>query len=82
MIKAKGHQKDGRPTYFIGLSFGNLDRFRSMPGDTYIQIPMEESGLGADIVIFSGRTESEMTEQMAPALAPDATIRFNPMSKN
>jgi hypothetical protein len=46
MIKATG-TLNGRKTLMIGLSFGNLDRFRAEPDDTFIKIDGKEMGLGS-----------------------------------
>jgi hypothetical protein len=73
MIKAKG-EMNGRPTYTIGLSFGNLDKFKAEPLDTFIMIRKEESGLTHDIMIFSGRTEREMADLVAPSLGHGSEI--------
>jgi hypothetical protein len=64
MIKATG-KLDDRPTLFIGLSFGNLDRFRAAPGSTYIKIDKDQMNTSHDIIIFSGRTEDEMAKLFA-----------------
>lgn len=53
---------NGRRTYIIGLSWGNLDKFRAEPGDGYIRIPAGESGLPVDILIISDRTEADMAK--------------------
>jgi hypothetical protein len=52
----------GRKTLYLGLSFGNLKRFRQEPEDTYININGEELGLPCNVVLFSGRTEEEMAK--------------------
>jgi hypothetical protein len=65
MIKATGKGMTGRDTLFIGLSHGNLDKFRDGPLDSYILIDGKEMGLSHDVMIFSGRTEAEMADMMA-----------------
>jgi hypothetical protein len=67
MIKATG-KLDDRPTLFIGLSFGNLDRFRAAPGSTYIKISADQVGTSHDIIIFSGPTEDEMARLLAQGM--------------
>lgn len=62
MIKATAKGADGRDLLVIGLSFGNLDRFREQPGDTFIRIDGKEIGLPVDVVIFSGETEAKLSE--------------------
>lgn len=81
MMKARGVIK-GRPTYIIGLSFGNLDRFRAEPGDTYINIPKEESGLSDDILLVSGRTEAEMAALIQSGIGPGTEVFIDPKLKS
>jgi hypothetical protein len=73
MLKAKGVIK-GRPTYIIGLSWGNLDKFRTAPGDSYIQIPAEESGLPVDILLFSDRTEADLVRMIEDGVGADTEV--------
>ena len=80
MIKAKG-ELDGRPTYWIGLSFGNLDKFKQEPLDTYIMIRREESGLDHDIMIFSGRTEREMIDLVGSGMGPATVVTSTPKAR-
>ena len=61
MIKATG-KLDDRPTLFIGLSFGNLDRFRAAPRSTYIKINKDQMNTSHDVIIFSGETEDDMAK--------------------
>ena len=72
MIKAKGLSATGRETVLIGLSYGNLERFRKQPMDTFIRIEGAEMELPFDILIFSGRTEAEMADWLTRALMPGA----------
>ena len=81
MIKATGHH-NGRKTLFIGLSFGNLDKFKAGPMDTFILIAREEVGTDFDVLIFSGTTEEEMSGLLLSGLAPDATVRMSERKKN
>ena len=81
MIKAKGINHEGRPTYWIGLSFGNLDKFKAQPLDTFIMIRKEESGLDHDIMVFSGRTEREMADLIANGLTPDSKVTVTPKAR-
>ena len=62
MIKATTAGPDGRTLLVIGLSFGNLDKFRAAPGDTFIRIDGREIGLPIDVMIFSGETEAHCAE--------------------
>ena len=64
MIKATGKGRTGKDTLFVGLSFGNLDRFRAEPLDTFIMIQGGEVGLPFDVMIFSGETEAQMADLM------------------
>ena len=38
VIKAMATGPDGKKLLVLGLSFGNLDKFREAPGDTYIRM--------------------------------------------
>ena len=60
MIKAATVAKNGRTTLMIGLSFGNLDKFRTQPLDTFIPIDGTSLGLPIDILLFSGETEGDL----------------------
>jgi hypothetical protein len=62
MIKAIAEGPDGRKLLLIGLSFGNLDRFRAEPGKTMIKILGKETGLPVDVLIFAGETEAKLAE--------------------
>lgn len=73
MLKAIG-RLNNKSTVFIGLSYGNLDKFRDQPGDTYIKIRGEQLGIDHDILIFSGRTEEELAEMLSQG-APFTIIR-------
>lgn len=65
MMKFTVTKSDGRMLLGLGLSFGNLDKFRQEPRDTFIPIDGKELGLPVDVIIFSGETEAHMTEMMA-----------------
>lgn len=71
MIKATGKGATGRDTLFVGLSFDNLDKFRAGPLDSFIQIDGKQMGLPFDVMIFSGRTEAEMTDLLAKQLVTE-----------
>lgn len=74
MLKATG-KLNGRDTLFIGLSFGNLKRFRAGPLDSFITIPAEEVGLSHDIVILSGQTEQDIQAfLLTTSVPPKATM--------
>ena len=73
MIKATGKGPNGRDTLFIGLSIGNLDKFRAGPLDSHIRIDGRELGLSHDVLIFSGRTEAEMADLLANGFGPENT---------
>ena len=82
MIKATGKGPNGRDTLFVGLSFGNLDKFRAAPLDSHIRIDGSQLGLAVDVLIFSGRTEAEMTELLAHGFGPDTKVNISDRSKN
>lgn len=77
MIKATGKGLTGRNTLFIGLSHGNLDKFRDGPLDSYILIDGKELGLSHDVMIFSGRTEADMSELLLNQLVPGAKVHVS-----
>jgi hypothetical protein len=82
VIKATGKGLTGRNTLFIGLSHGNLDKFRDGPLDSYILIDGKELGLSHDVMIFSGRTEADMSELLLNQLVPGAKVHVSERSKN
>ncbi len=59
MVIASG-KVNGRDTLFIGLSFGNLKRFKLQPLGGGVTIARDETGLSHDILIMSGKTEQEI----------------------
>ena len=73
MIKAIG-TLNGRKTLLIGLSFGNLDRFRAEPGDTFIKIDGKAMELPFDALIFSGATEADCLKAMERGVGPDTKV--------
>lgn len=74
MIKASATTADGRNLLVIGLSFGNLDKFRTKPGDTYIKIDGREMGLPTDVLIFSGATEADCAETIKAFIGPETNV--------
>jgi hypothetical protein len=82
MIKATGKGPNGKETLFIGLSFGNLDRFRRQPGDTFIRIDGAELGLPIDVLIFSGETEAHCAEALAAGMGPQTKVNTSTRAKN
>ena len=77
MIKATATLGD-RKLLLIGLSFGNLDKFRAEPGDTFIKIDGKEMELPIDVLIFSGTTEADMQKMMAHTIGPDTKVHIDP----
>jgi len=82
VIKATGKGPTGKDTLFVGLSFGNLDKFRAGPMDTFIQIEGVEVGLPFDVLIFSGETEAQMADLLAKGIGPGTKVYVSPRSKN
>jgi hypothetical protein len=82
MIKALATGPDGKKLLVIGLSFGNLDKFRREPLHTHITIKGDEIGLPIDVIIMSGRTEVEMGEFMSNFIGPDTLIHIDPRLKS
>ncbi len=81
MIKATATGPDGKTILVIGLSFGNLDKFRAAPGDTFIRIRGDEIGLPVDVMIFSGETEAHCAEVLAGGIGPGTKVHVSPRSK-
>lgn len=71
---------DGNKLLVLGLSFGNLDKFREAPGDTYIRISGDEVGLPVDIMIISGRTEADLVGLIP--IGPDTKVITSNRLKN
>lgn len=82
MIKASYTGADGRKLLMVGLSFGNLDRFREQPGDTCIKISGDEMGLPMDVMIFSGETEAHCAEMLADGIGPSTQIHVSDRLKS
>jgi hypothetical protein len=82
MIKAAATGADGRTILVVGLSFGNLDKFRAQPGDTFIRINGKEMGLPLDVMIFSGETEAHCAETLAGGIGPGTKVHVSQRSKN
>jgi hypothetical protein len=82
MIKGVATDADGRQLLMIGLSFGNLDKFRALPGDTFIRIDGKEMNLPFDVLIFSGKTEAHLQEIVAGSIGPDTKIHIDPKLKS
>jgi hypothetical protein len=80
MIKATATLGD-RTLLMIGLSFGNLDKFRAEPGDTYIKVEGKELHLPIDVLIFSGETEAHMQKMMSHVIGPDTKVHIDPKLK-
>ena len=75
MIKAVARTQNGREVLMIGLSFGNLDKFKAEPGDSYIEIKGADVGLPVDVLIFSGETEQAMARSVASLIGPETKVR-------
>ena len=78
MIKGTATGPDGRSILLIGLSFRNLDIFRTEPGDTFIKIEGKELGLPVDVMIFSGETEAHCAEYVSGRIGPATKIHVDP----
>jgi hypothetical protein len=82
VIKATLEQPNGRTLLAIGLSFGNLNKFRAAPGDTFIQIDGAAMGLPIDVMIFSGQTEADMHAMLAPRIDENTEVHIDPKLKS
>lgn len=82
MIKFVATASDGGTMLFLGLTADNL---RLLPQDMPIRVDLAELGLGAgqditEIIIFSGRTEMEMMDDLKRAgmIGPDTAVTVDP----
>ena len=66
----------------VGLSFGNLDKFRAEPGDTFIRINGKAMGMPIDVLIFSGKTEADLQAMMAGGIGPGTKVHIDPKLKS
>ncbi|HEX8827635.1 MAG TPA: hypothetical protein VF778_05940 [Xanthobacteraceae bacterium] len=82
MIKASAKGQDGRDLLVLGLTFGNLQRFREQPRDTFIKIDGKELGLAVDVVIFSCETEAKGAELMEEWIGPKTKVTVAPKLKS
>jgi hypothetical protein len=80
MLKATG-DLDGRPTIMLGLSRGNLNRFLTEMGDSYIHIRREEMGIKWDIIIFSGESEAALAESIKRGVTSDTIVHVEPKKR-
>jgi hypothetical protein len=81
MIKATA-VLNGRETLVIGLSFGNLDRFRAEPGDTFIKIDGAQMSLPMDVILYSGETEAHCAKLLEHAIGPNTIVHTDPRLKS
>jgi hypothetical protein len=65
---------NGRKTLVLGLSFGNLDRFRAEPEDTYIKVDGRELGLPIDVLVISGETEASIAALLSAGIGPGTKV--------
>jgi hypothetical protein len=66
----------------LGLSFGNLKRFHQQPRDTFIKIDGKEMNLPIDVMIFSGETDTTLSQLMAEHIGPDTKVHIDPKLKS
>lgn len=78
MIKATMTDENGRTVLMVGLSFGNLAKFKAAPMDSFIKIDGAAMGLPIDVMLFSGRTETEMGRFFANKIGPETTVHIDP----
>lgn len=82
MIKAIAIEPGGKRILVIGLSFGNLDKFRAEPGDTYIRLDGGELGLPLDVMIISGETEAHLVKSIEGGIGPHTKVTISDRQKN
>ena len=80
MIKATA-TIDGRQLLMIGLSYGNLDKFRKAPLDTFIKIDGRAMDLPIDVLLFSGETETSMQTAIQSMISPLTVVHIDPKLK-
>jgi hypothetical protein len=79
MIKAVAtNGKTGRAILVLGLSFGNLKKFRDEPRDTHIKIDGAAMGLPLDVMIFSAENDSALAAFMSEFIGPDTKLHIDP----
>lgn len=78
-LKGENGQQD---LLIVGLSFGNLDKFRVAPGDTYIKIDGRELGLTSDVLLFSEATEADCAEMIKSLVGPITNTTVSDRLKN
>jgi len=74
--------KTGRMTLLIGLSFGNLNKFKKEPLDTFIKINGADLDLPIDVTIFSGESEPALQRFMADKIGPETKVSIDPRFKD
>ena len=78
MIRATLKKPDGRTTLVIGLSFGNLAKFKAEPLDSFIAIDGKLMDLPIDVLLFAGESEGELARFMADRIGPDTKVHIDP----
>lgn len=73
MIKFTGTE-DGKPLFGFGLSQQNINLLKS---GRPIKVDLEPMGFSGFVVIFYGRTEQEMVDELNAAGAIDSTVTIN-----
>ena len=80
---AKSASPDEPDILVLGLSFGNLERFRAQPLDTFIPIQVADlGGPPLKVVILSGRTEAEMADAMKDLIGPETAVTVSDRLKS
>lgn len=82
MLKAVASKPGGRDLLIIGLSFGNLDKFRAGPGDSYIRVEGAELGLPVDVMIFSAATEADLAALIKNLIGPKTKVTISDKLKS
>lgn len=73
MIKFTATTSDNRKLLGIGLSHGNLERLKD---NQPIRFKGEDVGIpDVDVMIFAGKTEESMAEQMAPFISAETKTK-------
>jgi hypothetical protein len=79
MVKFALTTPDGRPVLGLGLSAQNVKRLKA---GQPIRIDGPASGLpfAGEILIFYGRTEHDMLEELSQHIGPDTQVTIDPRS--
>lgn len=79
MIKFSATTPDGRPAIGLGLSAHNFKRLKAGQ-PIFIDGAKEGLPFAGEIVIFYGRSEHDMLEDLSRHIGPDTQVTIDPRS--